>query len=359
MPQFSQRENGTIKVMVVDDSAFMRRMIISILEKDPELEIVGYARNGEDAFNKIDKLKPDVLTLDVEMPIMNGIDTLKKIMCEKPLPVVMLSSLTVQGASLTLQALDIGAVDFVAKPEKRADLALLEEELQHKVKVAAKVKVKQKCVKESIPKKTEPIEEKQITVSKKIELVAIGTSTGGPPALQTVLTALPADLKVGVVVAQHMPKGFTAPLAKRLNSICHIEVKEAAEGDIIKPGRVLIAPAGYQIEFKRKGKEVTVHLLTEAPIKTRFKPSVDVMFLSIAKVYGGNCLGVIMTGMGSDGTLGLKELKKLGATVLAQDESSCVVYGMPKSAVEAGVVDKIVDLSSIDKEILKIVNMHK
>ncbi|SMB82875.1 two-component system, chemotaxis family, response regulator CheB [Desulfonispora thiosulfatigenes DSM 11270] len=354
-----------IKVMVVDDSAFMRRIIISTLEKSNEIEIVGYARNGEDALNKIKIYKPDVITLDVEMPIMNGIETLEKLICENPLPVIMISSLTTEGASLTLHALELGAVDFVAKPEKREEMALLEEELVHKVKIAARVKVNKKCTVPGTIKKPELSPEKikqdkinqdkKIDVKNKIEVVAIGTSTGGPPALQKLLLSLPKNFPVGIVIVQHMPKGFTGPLATRLNKLCEIDIKEAEEGDKIAPGKVLIAPAGYQIDFKRTGKEVIVNLKTVAPIQTRFKPSVDVMLLSLKKVYGGNCLGVILTGMGSDGTIGLTELKKLGATVLAQDEASSVVYGMPKSAVEAGVVDKILPLSQIAGEMQKIV----
>lgn len=343
-----------IKVLVVDDSAFMRRVIISMLENDSEIDVIGYARDGQDALNKISKLKPDVITLDVEMPKMDGIETLKNIMCSNPLPVVMLSAHTRDGAHQTLQALELGAVDFVAKPEGIANMQALAGELPHKLKVAAGAEVTRKCTPLApiLEKKTD---EKVISVSRPIEVVAIGTSTGGPTALQTVLTSLPHNLPVGVVVVQHMPKGFTGPLANRLNELSALEVKEAEEGDMIAPGKVLIAPAGYQMQFARKGAGVTVTLSENSPIKTLFKPSVDVMLLSLAKVYGGTCLGVILTGMGNDGTKGLKELKKLGATVLAQDKDSCVVYGMPRSAVEAGVVDKTVTLSEMGNEIVKLI----
>lgn len=356
---------STIKVMVVDDSAFMRRLIIKTLEKNKEIEIVGYARNGEDALEKINIYKPDVMTLDVEMPIMNGIETLEKLICENPLPVIMVSTLTTAGASLTLRALELGAVDFVAKPEQREDIVLLEEELVDKIKIAAKVKMNKKCKDPTkIPKipltpgqkmQKKINQDKQVNVVNKIHAVAIGTSTGGPPALQEVLLALPKDFPVPIVVVQHMPKGFTAPLSNRLNNLCEIEIKEAEEGDKLTPGKVLIAPAGWQIDFKRVGRDVVVTLKTHTDIKTRFKPSVDVMLLALNKIYRGNCLGVILTGMGSDGALGLTELKKLGGTVLAQDEESSVVYGMPKAAVDAGIVDKIIPLSQVAGEMKKIV----
>lgn len=416
-------KKSPIRVMVVDDSAFMRRVIISLLEKDPQIEIVGYARNGEDALAKVNRLNPDVLTMDVEMPKMNGLETLRKLMCSHPLPVVMLSSLTQAGAELTLQALEMGAVDFVAKPEGRTNMQLLGDELPRKVKIAAGVKVnrlytastpsvsgstsvtarsKTKATdgtatsapdstagttgdsttystvcstKVSLTGKTVTSETYStgsisstadstfvsttdapiLRLKHPVEVVAIGTSTGGPPALQTVLKALPADFPAGVVIVQHMPRGFTGPLADRLNDLCALEVKEAAEGDRVRPGRVLIAPAGYQMQFVRRRSRIHVHLNEDSPVKTLFKPSVDVMLLSLLEFYQGRCLGVIMTGMGNDGLRGLQKLKTLDGAVLAQDKDTCAVYGMPRAAVEAGVVDKTVPLPQIGKEIVDLV----
>ncbi len=342
-----------IKAMVVDDSAFMRRVIISMLENDADIEVVGYARNGEDALNKISRLNPDIITMDVEMPKMDGLETLEKIMDTKPLPVIMLSAYTKAGAYQTIKALEIGAVDFVTKPEGNENMQVLAEELPEKIKIAAGAKIK-KTVSTAQKVKTP---EKKININTSLDVVAIGTSTGGPTALQKVLTKLPKDLPVGVIVVQHMPKGFTKPLADRLNELCFVQVKEAETGDVIEPGKVLIAKAGFQINFKRNASKVEIELVDKALIKTLFKPSVDVMLLSLSKVYRGNCLGVILTGMGSDGTIGLKKIKELGAPVLAQDEESCVVYGMPKSAVEAGLADDILPLEKIGDKIVQLVKV--
>jgi len=343
-----------IKVIVVDDSAFMRRVIISLLEEDPEIEVIGYARDGVDALKKISRLKPDVVTLDIEMPRMDGLETLQRLMADQPIPVIMLSAHTTAGARQTMEALELGAVDFVAKPEGGQGLELLQEELSHKIKVAARAKINKLST--SFLKSKQIKDEKPVIVSQPLKILAIGSSTGGPPALQAVLAQLPHNFPIGVVVAQHMPRGFTRHFASRLNEVCALEVKEAAKGDIIKSGKVLIAPAGYQMQFRRKGGTVTVDISEDSPIKTLYRPSVDVMFGSLADIYEGNCLAVILTGMGNDGTAGLKKMKERKATVLAQDKDSCVVYGMPKSAVEAGVVDKVVPLLDIGKTVIKLIN---
>lgn len=355
-----------LKVFIVDDSAFMRRMITNMLERDPGIDVIGYAREGQEALDKIQRLKPEVVTLDVEMPGMDGLQTLKKLMETHPLPVVMLSSVTKAGTETTLKALELGAVDFVPKPANRGDIMLLAEELPLKVKLAAGVPVdrieKQRdlcigkpCI--SPPTGGPPfISRPPIRAGKKdISLVAIGTSTGGPAALTEVFKSLPRNLNAGIVIAQHMPPGFTRSLAQRLNDLGNMPVKEAEDGDPIIRGRALLAPAGLQTEVMRQGGEIKVRVFEKAPFRTLYRPSVDVLFLSAARIYGSSVLGVIMTGMGSDGTKGLKAIKDASGYVLAQDEASSIVYGMPKTAVEAGVVDKIVPLTKIGEEIKNLV----
>ncbi len=358
-----------INVLIVDDSAFMRRVITTMLETDETIKVIAFARNGEDALNKIQRYKPDVVTMDVEMPELDGLGALRKIMCDHPVPVVMLSSLTTAGARQTIEALELGAVDFVAKPANRYELPKLAEDLIQKVKTAAKVPVKKVCklTTPRLEKEIRPISKPQETipltpatiskrqVSTNLELVAVGTSTGGPTALQVLLKKFPKDFPCGIVVVQHMPKGFTGPLAKRLNDICEIEVKEAEEGDEVIPGRVLIAPAGYQTIFKKINGRLHVSLSELSPIKTLFKPSVDVMLLSAVEQLGAKVLGVIMTGMGNDGLRGLQSLKEKNGTILAQNEETCIVYGMPKAAVEAGIVDSIVPLENMAQAIMNLV----
>ncbi|MDN5346727.1 MAG: two-component system, chemotaxis family, protein-glutamate methylesterase/glutaminase [Clostridia bacterium] len=345
--------NWPVKVFVVDDSAFMRRLITEILKTDPDLQVVGYARNGEEALEKIPRLRPQVVTLDVEMPGMDGLATLQALMAHHPVPVVMLSALTTAEAEATIKALELGAVDFVPKPARREDMNELARILPEKVKAAALVPVARLCQGQpcsgSIPASfisTRP---------GRVEIVGIGTSTGGPSALQRVLTGLPGNLPAGVVIVQHMPPGFTGPLARRLNELSALEVREAGEGDVVRPGLALIAPAGRQMLLERRAGRVEVRLADEGGVPTPFKPSVDVLFLSVAREYGAGSLGVILTGMGNDGVRGLKAIKGRGGQVLAQDEASSIVYGMPRAAVEAGVVDKIVPLSQMASEIVAAV----
>lgn len=360
-----------LRVFIVDDSAFMRRMITAMLEKDPQIEVVGYAREGKEALEKIRRLKPDVVTLDVEMPGMGGLETLKALMDTQPLPVVMLSAVTTAGAQITLRSLELGAVDFVAKPEKRGDIVLLAEELPAKVKMAAGVPVDRieqqralcggrPCPEKVLHKHQAGMASRPAMAGKKdISLVAIGTSTGGPAALTEVFKSLPPNLDAGVVIAQHMPPGFTKSLANRLNDLGNLPVKEAEDGDPILKGHALLAPAGFQMEVERAGGEVRARVSEKTNYRTLFKPSVDVLFLSVAEVYGSSAVGVIMTGMGTDGTEGLKAIKKASGYVLAQDEASCIVYGMPKSAVDAGVVDKTVPLTKLGEEITNLVGVTK
>ena len=373
-----------IKVLVVDDSALMRQIIVKMLESDPLLKVVNYARNGEDALAKIKTYKPDVVTMDVEMPELCGISALKRIMRENPVPVVMLSSLTTAGASKTLEALSLGAVDFVAKPANNKDLPRLASELIETVKAAAQISVKKIssiCSAGGAAKAKPPLRQDKDsaaaskTVAAKplfqmntsatntsialqpaaaVELIVIGISTGGPVALQALMSKIPKNIPCGIVIAQHMPKGFTEPLAKRLNDLCEIEVIEGKDGDMVLPGRAIVAPAGFQLTFTKKADGLQVSVGEYSPIKTFFKPSVDVTVLSAAEVLGSKVLGVIMTGMGSDGALGLKSLKDKKGLVLAQDEESCIVYGMPRAVVEAGIADKVLPLSELGNEITSI-----
>jgi two-component system chemotaxis response regulator CheB len=350
-----------IEVLVVDDSAFMRQIIIKMIESDPQIKVVSYARDGVEALEKIQRFKPHVVTMDVEMPGMSGIETLRKIMCTCPTPVLMLSAVTTEGAKSTIDALELGAVDFIAKPEKRTDIGLIAKELPEKIKMAANVSVNKICKSVHLPEKINvPIsvvtpKTTRNLETKNIDLVAIGTSTGGPQALHTLISMLPKGLPAALLIVQHMPKGFTATLAQRLNGLGTIPVREAKDGDIIEKGLALLAPAGYQMEVVKEQGVMRVKLLNEVTIQTLFKPSVDALFLSISKYYEKNMLGVIMTGMGNDGLRGLGVMREKGALGIGEAESSCVVYGMPRAVNEAGLTDKIVPLSKIAQEIVNYV----
>ncbi|NLW06723.1 MAG: chemotaxis response regulator protein-glutamate methylesterase, partial [Clostridia bacterium] len=331
-----------VKVLVVDDSAFMRRVIIDILSADAGIQVVGYARNGKDALEKISRLKPQVVTLDIEMPVMDGLTTLKHLMQTSPVPVLMLSALTTSEAEVTIKALELGAVDFVLKPARLTDMKELTSVLPAKVRAAAAVPVAQ--LRQHDAETRLPLMSAERLRASVKEIVAIGTSTGGPAALTRVIGALPGDLPAGVVIVQHMPPGFTAPLARRLNELSRLEVREASAGDVVRPGLALLAPAGRQMLLQRRAGRVQVQLTDQAEISTPFKPAADVLFLSVAEIYGPRSLGVILTGMGNDGVRGLKAIKERGGQVLAQDKETSVIFGMPRAAIKAGVVDRVVPL---------------
>ncbi|ATW28606.1 hypothetical protein DCMF_13815 [Candidatus Formimonas warabiya] len=321
-----------------------------ILEQDPEIIVTDAARNGEDALRKIAALQPHVVTMDVEMPGVDGLEALKRIMEDYPVPVVMLSALTAQGTVETLRALELGAVDFIQKPgfmDARA-LEKFEKELPEKIKTAATSTVHGK---RPLPKPAGsiPVLGKK---SSPLKMVAIGCSTGGPAALQQIIPVLPKNFPVAVIVVQHIPKGFTRPMAERLDKISHITVVEAERGTVIKAGQVYIAPAGSVFTVKKTGEEIRAEL-DALTTRSAFKPSVDDMISSVADVYGEQALGVILTGMGNDGLKGLSALKRKGGRVVAEAESSCVVFGMPKAAIEAGIVDQVVDLSIMGETIVK------
>ncbi|MBM7613680.1 protein-glutamate methylesterase/protein-glutamine glutaminase [Alkaliphilus hydrothermalis] len=351
-------DHKPIKVLIVDDSAFMRKILSDMLSSDPEISIVGIARNGQEAIEKVQLLKPDIVTMDVEMPIMNGLNALKHIMATNPLPVVMLSSLTSEGADATIMALEAGAVDFIQKPSSvfMINADAIKNDLVEKIKVAANANCKEK--------KTELMKTPVVNIvnreprtrkfdTKRQPIVAIGTSTGGPRALQSIIPLIPPQVSASFLVVQHMPPGFTKSLADRLNAISQIPVKEATDGEKILPATVYIAPGDRHLEvMQNKNQELYIHL-NEGPPVSGHRPSVDAMYQSIMNIKGRSMIGVIMTGMGADGAKGLKQLKeKSNSYVIAQDEASCVVYGMPKSAVKLGVVDEILPLEKIINSIL-------
>ncbi|MET3697965.1 two-component system chemotaxis response regulator CheB [Bacillus oleivorans] len=354
-----------VRVLIVDDSAFMRKVITDFLSDHPQIEVVGTARNGEDALKKIQQLKPDCLTLDVEMPVLNGLDALEMIMEQNPIPVVMLSSSTREGATSTLQALQLGAVDFVAKPSGpiSLDMHKIKDELVEKVLHASTVNIQRivgtkKSSKGMAKKDSRPnyesLRKEKAPSAGDPKLVLIGTSTGGPKALQTVLTQIPTTIDVPIVVVQHMPPKFTESLSLRLDSLCSLRVKEAECFEKLENGVVYIAPGGVHLEIKKSGSSLIFEMNDKDPVHG-VRPSVDLLFQSAAALEEYEKIAVIMTGMGSDGTKGLELLKQQGQTIaIAESEQTCMVYGMPKSAVSAGLVDIIVNVEDIPGAILSL-----
>jgi two-component system chemotaxis response regulator CheB len=345
-----------IRVLIVDDSALMRQLLTKILASDPDLEVVGTAGDPFVARDKIKALNPDVLTLDIEMPRMDGLTFLEKLMRGHPMPVVMISSLTSRGADTTLRALSLGAIDYVSKPKLDVSNGTIEqaEEILAKVKAAARARVR--VIAPSQPLATALIGRSyQFSTTHKI--VAIGASTGGTEALKELLSPLPADFP-GIVMVQHMPEAFTRQFAERLNSLCRIRVKEAQDGDRILPGHALLAPGGHQMTAVRRGAEFAVHVYRGERVN-RHLPSVDVLFSSVARSMGKNALGVLLTGMGSDGARGMLEMKQAGAFNIAQDESTCIVFGMPKEAIALLAVDEVLPLDRIPDVLLsKLANIR-
>lgn len=404
-----------IRILIADDSAFMRKVLTDLFKAQPDFEVVGTAINGRDAVEKVKKYHPDLLTLDVQMPVMDGLNALAVIMEIAPMPVVMLSSLTKEGTDETIRALSLGAVDFISKAGGSISrIDTIEEDILAKCRAAAKANVKramkgaraaelaerERRAKEKaepprmhhveLPARHNPFGTKPATEEKKPrnpfghhenpllqkrkptltphaqpapnvkasgagsgKLVAIGTSTGGPQALQSVITRLPGELPCGVVVVQHMPPGFTKSLANRLDSLSKVSVKEAENGDIIEPGHVYIAPGNYHMRVASEGSKRKIVLSQDPPIGNH-RPAVNVLYDSVAPV-GKNLVAVIMTGMGCDGTEGMKKIKAQGGYSIAQDESTSVVYGMPKSVVDAGLADEVRPVTDIARAIVAAV----
>ena len=332
-----------IRVLVIDDSALMRKLIPQIIERDPSIQVVGTAMDGEFGLKKIEELHPHVVTLDLEMPRMDGMETLRRIMRQHKLPVIMVSATTVEGASSTFKALALGAFDFVSKPRDAAAARMDEigNELIMKIKAAAKAEPRVKALIASEPSKVQkPAHREKLPPTK---LVAIGISTGGPNALQYMLSQIPGDFPGTIVVVQHMPEGFTEMFARRLNECCAIDVKEAKSGDLLLAGRALICPGNRHIRVRRMAMGDVVVLADDERVNGH-RPSADVLFKSAAMEFGSQAVGVIMTGMGEDGADGLGAIKGQGGVTVAQDEASCVVYGMPKAAIERGYAQRVVSL---------------
>jgi two-component system chemotaxis response regulator CheB len=346
----------TIKVLLVDDSAVVRQVVLALLQREPDIQVIGAASDPIFAMAKLAREWPDVIVLDVEMPRMDGITFLKKIMAERPTPVVICSSLTEKGAETTLQAMAAGAVEIIGKPKVGLKNFLLESaaELVAAVRAAAQANVRHLGRTAVAPAAVAAklgadailaAGGSQAMAQTSERIVAIGTSTGGTQALEAVLTALPRDCP-GIVIVQHMPEKFTASFAQRLNGLAQIEVREARNNDRVIPGLALIAPGGKHMLLKRSGAYYHVEV-QDGPQVNRHRPSVDVLFRSVARFAGRNATGIIMTGMGDDGARGLKELRQTGARTFAQDEASCVVFGMPKEAIKLGGVDQVIGLAEI------------
>jgi two-component system, chemotaxis family, protein-glutamate methylesterase/glutaminase len=347
------------KVLVVDDSTFFRKRVADFLEQDPGLTVVGQARNGQEAIDMAAKLKPDVITMDVEMPVMDGITAVKKIMAQQPVPILMFSSLTHDGAEATLNALDAGALDFL--PKKFEDIARERTEaislLQQRVKALARRRIFARPATPKPALRTTTAAAPQAAPAaaplksgsgKRYGVLAIGASTGGPVALQTVLTALPANFPYPIFLIQHMPGTFTSAFAARMNNLCQINVKEAENGETAKPGWAYLAPGGKQMLFEGSSRAPRIRIVDDKDQSNiTYKPSVDLSFASLARIYGGDALAVILTGMGADGREGARSLKSRGATIWAQDEKTCVVYGMPQAVAAAGISSQSMPLGDI------------
>ena len=336
----------SVKVLVVDDSAVVRKIFTEELSRDPEIEVVGTAPDPYVARDKIARLRPDVLTLDVEMPRMDGLTFLRKLMQHYPMPVIVVSSLTPRGGDLAVEALEAGAVEVMCKPGASYSVGDMAMDLVDKIKSAARVRIA------SLPRRSRSPGGTRPPLSRTThKIVAIGASTGGTEALRVVLEKFPPNAP-GTLVVQHMPEHFTRSFAERLDGLCAVEVKEAEDGDKVVPGRVLIAPGNYHLLLQRSGA-LYLAKVKQGPLVCRHRPSVEVLFNSVAQNAGSNAVGVILTGMGGDGASGLLKMKEAGATTIAQSERSCVVFGMPKEAVKRGAVEHVRDLEEMTEAILE------
>lgn len=373
-----------VKVLVVDDSSFFRRRVSEILEQDKDIDVIGFAVNGRDAVDKTAQLRPDVITMDVEMPVLDGISAVKEIMAANPTPILMFSSLTRDGATATLDALDAGALDFL--PKKFEDIARNNEDaiklLQNKVKEIGRKRLSRFSRPTPTPTPTPAAPVSAGTTSrpaitqpdrsfnrsaapatnsaantrasgKKYQIVAIGTSTGGPVALQTILTQLPANFPHPILLIQHMPAAFTPAFSARLNGLCKIKVKEAQQGDRLTPGVAYLAPGGQQMLIEGRAGNRSLRVFEDDSARITYKPSVDVTFASIAKSFQGDVLAVVLTGMGADGRDGARMLKQAGATIWAQDEKTSVVYGMPQAVANAGLSSASIALEDVANRLVR------
>lgn len=347
-----------VRVLVIDDSAFSRRTIIKLLEEIPGVDVAGYAVNGEEGLRKAMDIRPDLITMDLEMPGMDGFTLLRIIMTACPTPVIVVSSHSED--ERVFKALELGAVDFVAKPRRALSDQLLEirDELQQKVGSLMNLNLQglKNRSKAVVQEENLPVRKAARLArgaSRKFEVLAIGSSTGGPPALQKILSQMPGELPFTVLISQHMPSGFTRTFAERLNRMLPFEVKEASDGDTVSPNQVLVAPGGMNMVTVQMRDQVVIRLKTPSKDE-KYLPSVNAMLTSVAKVYGARALSVILTGMGNDGSLGVRKIKESGGVVLAESEDSSVVFGMPREAIATGVVDRVVHLDQMTPNILEI-----
>ena len=348
-----------VRVLVIDDSAFNRRTIIKMLESLPDVEVVGYACDGDEGLRKVIDLRPDLITLDLEMPRMDGFTLLRIVMQQQPTPIIVVSSRS--DDEDVFKALDLGAVEFVRKPSAKVSPLLMDirEELLAKVRDVTTANLKNVMARARMANKPQERRPQRATrlnvlsgsLRQDFHMVVIGASTGGPPALQNIFSAIQEDIPVAFAVAQHMPPGFTRTFAERLNRCSTLKVREAVNGDIVRPGEVLIAPGGNNLEFFPRGADVVARV-SEAKERQRYLPSIDTLFTSAASLFHRRLLGVVLTGMGNDGAMGVCAIKKHGGAVFAEAEESCVVFGMPKEAIATGMVDRVVALPQVCEEIL-------
>ncbi len=344
---------GKIRVLIVDDSAVVRKVFSEELSHERDIEVVATAPDPYVARDKIVALKPDVITLDIEMPRMDGITFLRKLMKYFPLPVIIVSSLTPAGGSLALEAMESGAVDVICKPGEAYSVGDMSAQLAEKIRAAAHVNVAQRAKSISAPRTAGSVATQKLSLTETTnKIIAIGASTGGTEALKDVLMQFPPN-SPGIMIVQHMPANFTTSFAERLDQLCQIRVKEAKDGDSVVPGTALLAPGNFHMVMRRSGARYYVNVKT-GPLVCYQRPAVDVLFNSVAAYGGANAIGVILTGMGKDGAQGMLKMKESGAKTIAQDEKTCVVFGMPKEAIELGGVDKVSPLNDIPREVMKM-----
>lgn len=350
-PEMQMSIKTDIRVLVVDDSAVVRKVFTEQLSKQKGITVVGTAPDPFVARDKIVKLKPDVITLDIEMPRMDGITFLKKLMKSYPLPVIIVSSLSVKGSRIALEALSLGALEVIAKPSAAYSVGDMSIQLAEKIRAVSRVKMMPVSSQKSEGRPGTPLVSRALSTTTN-KIIAIGASTGGTEAIKKVLTRLPANTP-GIVIVQHMPAQFTTSFAERLDELCQMNVAEAKNGDTVTNGKVLLAPGNYHMLLKRSGARYYVEVKT-GPLVQYQRPAVDILFRSVSRYAGSNALGILLTGMGKDGAAGMLEMKKAGAVTIAQDENSCVVFGMPKEAINLGAVDHIQDINSIASKTISL-----